>query len=87
MEEYNEVECHLESDLARAEAILQEARSGPKKPHLPTIEFYKGQAEAYRKALYLLETYPPEPVTKEWNVSWRVFLLIAITAGSITCVF
>lgn len=72
----------LESDLARAEAVVH-AASGSRKLHEPTVDIHRGQILALKKALALLEiqqTNPPGPIniTKDYTVtvSWRAFFLI-----------
>jgi hypothetical protein len=79
----------LESDLARAEAVVH-AASGSKKLHEPTIDIHRGQVLALKKALFLLEmqtVHPPGPsnITKDYTVtvSWRVFFLIVIVTALI----
>ncbi|MCV0439868.1 MAG: hypothetical protein K5880_14810 [Hydrogenophaga sp.] len=76
----------LESDLMRAEAVVQ-AASGSRKLHEPTVDIHRGQAIALKKALYLLETNPPRPIEiikdHTVTVSWRVFFLIVTVAAII----
>jgi len=81
----------LESDLARAEAVVH-AASGSHKLHEPTVDIHRGQVLALKKALFLLEmekAHPPGPIeiNKDYQVtvSWRVFFLITAIVAIVTC--
>lgn len=78
----------LESDLARAEAIVHESQHGKKKLHGPTVHNFEGQRIAIRRALALLEMEritPPGPVEIHKQITitipWSVLAILA--AGGI----
>lgn len=78
------MKLHLEQDLARAEAVIL-ADEGTKKLHGPTVDNFRGQALAYKRALALLEMEkitPPGPVeihrTYTVNIPGIVVALLAL---------
>jgi len=78
------MKIYLQQDLARAEAVIL-AANGKKRLHGPTVDNFRGQAIAYKRALALLEMEkitPPGPVeihrTYTINIPGIVVALLAL---------
>lgn len=79
----------LKAELARADSIIHESGQSNKKPHGPTIDNFKGQSMAYRKAITWLEMEkitPRGPLVFHHNfaIPWKTFFMILLT-GYIVC--
>lgn len=49
---------HLEIEIAEAEAVLSSASAGNKTSHEPTVAYFRGQADATKKLLAVVNELP-----------------------------
>ena len=82
---------YLESELARAEAVVIDADKGDKKLHEPTVENHRGQVLALKKALFYAESeetvlhHRPVEVVSYVSLSWSwIFFFVGTLAWHIT---